>query len=809
MYTPTPAGPSTPATGGGDGFLGKVNAAVSQMKEDESEKPNRLDKEFPMELKSWKHIFTSETAWRWVFTHHYQEPNYRYQDGTIYRHRDYAGRIKKKTMSDRYLHHWNGYLRKLIVQCTDDMFERTGTTTWRRTYVRKVSPLVVRIATWVIDFSYDPDSWSDWGVQLLRAFPAALAMMFCSWTAADNTRFNGGYYSPINYTFHGEAKVWSNHLENIPSQHSASAISRTNEVYRAVKPRFLCFLNNPHSHEQGGVVPMAVEEWERAHPDSVLEYVFLGYTAEQFRGNDDLNALHYIGEIAAKQNGCIAFWCAASCMRVQEDIESEVYRIADVLRGAKKMVIALSTPYAPLPDNRKGNMEALLAQWGTRMWTFPEVLLSPGDTIDVYNRAVDLQTPIPVPKNQFASLAWADAVDSKQLIDHYLSKIQLSRLELAVIALRCLFSRQTDPYMRGDQSYALMGLLRMRPQIDRNDTAFQAFARLSLANDSDLLLERYLNLLPKSLDQPWYNMEDQYDAALWDITPSCQVAAICDEDTVVIDGCRGASIRWKSFLPIQGTTHPSWKRWFATILLLNNGWFFTIAIILFATSTVTTTTFFGDTTTTTDTGRIIAGIVFLLLWLWAFIMTPKLVRVIYGGKFHDVQAALFGVEGYLNPPTVERAIFGGNFQRMGWSQAGSPLSRCAINKFGERVGVDPRSDPLVLEKIERAKFAKPGELRIWTLVDTWNMELTLFEAVNPPTVVFLGASEGGMQRAIACSYDWTTQTFYRETVLRMPTTSLNRMDRVPRVRIGTSRPNDPKWVSTPVKVAQQPQPVAV
>jgi len=230
------------------------------------------------------------------------------------------------------------------------MFERTGTTTWRRTYVRKVSPLVVRIATWVIDFSYDPDSWSDWGVQLLRAFPAALAMMCCSWTAADNTQFNGGYYSPINYTFYGEAKVWSNRLENIPSPHNTSAIGRTNEVYRAVKPRFLCFLNNPYSPEQGGVVPMAVEEWERAHPDSVLEYVFLGYTGEQFRGNDDLNALHYIGEIAAKQNGCIAFWCAISCMRVQEDIESEVYRIADVLRGAKKMVIALSTPYAPLPQ---------------------------------------------------------------------------------------------------------------------------------------------------------------------------------------------------------------------------------------------------------------------------------------------------------------------------------------------------------------------------------------------------------------------------------------------------------------------------
>lgn len=64
------------------------------------------------------------------------------------------------------------------------------------------------------------------------------------------------------------------------------------------------------------------------------------------------------------------------------------------------------------------------------------------------------------------------------------------------------------------------------------------------------------------------------------------------------------------------------------------------------------------------------------------------------------------------------------------------------------------------------------------------MEVTLFEAVRPPTCLLLGAVEGGMQRAIGCSYDFTTATMYRETVLRVPTMTLNRMDRVPRVRLG-------------------------
>jgi hypothetical protein len=78
-------------------------------------------------------------------------------------------------------------------------------------------------------------------------------------------------------------------------------------------------------------------------------------------------------------------------------------------------------------------------------------------------------------------------------------------------------------------------------------------------------------------------------------------------------------------------------------------------------------------------------------------------------------------------------------------------------------------------------------LQVFTLVDTYNMQLTLFEAVRPPHALMFCASEGGMQRAIGCSYDWTNSTMYRETVLRMPTTMLNRMDRVPRFKLGLRR----------------------
>lgn len=65
--------------------------------------------------------------------------------------------------------------------------------------------------------------------------------------------------------------------------------------------------------------------------------------------------------------------------------------------------------------------------------------------------------------------------------------------------------------------------------------------------------------------------------------------------------------------------------------------------------------------------------------------------------------------------------------------------------------------------------------------------VTTFRAVRPPVVALLCGSEGGMQRALMCSYDWTSQTLWRETVLRLPTPVLEKMPRIGRVRFGLRR----------------------
>jgi len=79
--------------------------------------------------------------------------------------------------------------------------------------------------------------------------------------------------------------------------------------------------------------------------------------------------------------------------------------------------------------------------------------------------------------------------------------------------------------------------------------------------------------------------------------------------------------------------------------------------------------------------------------------------------------------------------------------------------------------------------------KIFTLIDTYTMEVTIFEAARPPIAILICGSEGGMKRAVGVSYDWSTETLYRETVLRVPTHVLNRMDRVDRVKFGLKRPD--------------------
>lgn len=90
----------------------------------------------------------SNSSFKWKFPNFYQEAGCQYRDQTVYRHRDDMDREFNSLTDDRYISCYDGKIKKLVVQTTDKIYDSPGNSTWRRTYIRNVSPLTLRIANW-------------------------------------------------------------------------------------------------------------------------------------------------------------------------------------------------------------------------------------------------------------------------------------------------------------------------------------------------------------------------------------------------------------------------------------------------------------------------------------------------------------------------------------------------------------------------------------------------------------------------------------------------------------------------------------
>jgi hypothetical protein len=673
---------------------------------------------------------------------------------------------------------------------------------------------------------------------------------------------NNGFYDPIRYRYWGYSKVARNHREDRPdvsqqpalpetdallgkrtesnhfaeaSQHTASRpeqrqaskgltqerIQELNDESdqdyddlpgRHLRPRYLCFLR-----EDGGYNVVKVKNWIEEHGEEAdLEYIFVSFTRKHFNTSEGKgrNDLVQIAEKAARQAGVPAFWLDFECMPKdvlgKEVFEEDVNRICDVVRGAHSLAVALCRPAGGKKAN--SSTTALLRQWGSQLWTLPEVLLSPPE----HKIAIYIQgeaEPEKLAKRNFAARAWEDGRAVRQLIDHYESSLILTPLELVTIALQCLQGRLTEMvrtgyklYSPGDMSYALMGLLRRRPKANRTDTDFEAFARLSLANDSDMLLERLICMLPPRKGLPWHEMTDAWGVRLWDIYPTCQIAGIAENQTVILDGAFGATIRWKSLAPVAAIKRDTTLRTVAKLCIRLTPAYFVIGVATLASGA--SQHFPGGQTNPV----LVIGIIFFVLAMTIVLALPYLLLITYKGKFWTTQAWFFGIEGQLPIGTIEEHLFGINLGRLKWSSNGSILSRHQISTRqdaleGECEGLEPNTTqnqqvqtteneprhPANLagqpeaprpgsQAIQQPQTPPNDRHRLFTLVDTYTMTVTLFEATRPPVAVLIGGREGGMQRAVLCSYDWRTQTFCREAVLRMKTMAVDKMFRVDRFR---------------------------
>lgn len=585
---------------------------------------------------------------------------------------------------------------------------------------------------------------------------------------------------------------------------------------RHFRPRYLCFLKDGPNGPGTEYKRHEVTDWLKDHDEASTDFVFISYTRVHFLvdaaikwqkkpepneakkaehqklADEDRKMVLAYGMEAARSANKRAFWVDFECIVDPDGVaransrSEDIYRMSDIVRAAHSLVILIGPPHdIRLPGKKyQGSFDSAtvtqwLRGWSGRLWTLPEILLCPHEPPVKLYVAGGPNPPKEIAKrNMAARSVWNDPKLVRQLIDHYESSIHLTPLELISIALECLSSRDTDKHSNGDLSYALMGLLRRRPVVDKSDSGFEAFARLSLANDSDKLLERLICMQPTHRSATWDIIRDAWGARLWDIEPHCQIAGIVDHQTVTLDGAFGATIQWDAMEQVAFIKRPTIRRLIGKILLRGVPGYFVFSLLLFISWAVQPDRW------SLFLPLFIVGIIFLIFSIIIILLIPVMLRDIYQGKFWSTQAHFLGLEGIPSDiGKIEQLIFGFNSGRLKWSIAGSVLSRNGRSESGECIGLRP------LVSDDSNQGAHQGET-VFTLIDTYAMTATAFYAAKPPTTVIVCGREGGMQRAILCSYDWRKNTFVGESVIRIKTMVLDRMFRVDRFRFALGRRTD-------------------
>lgn len=162
-----------------------------------------------------------------------------------------------------------------------------------------------------------------------------------------------------------------------------------------------------------------------------------------------------------------------------------------------------------------------------------------------------------------------------------------------------------------------------------------------------------------------------------------------------------------------------------------------------------------------------AGAIILVIGLILTISAPWAVRMLYGGKVWGNSAWLIGFEGTMPIKALERMTFGDEANRFSYAPSSSLLCQ---RDNEERVGRGPD----FAEKPGSPQPPLPPGHRLFTLIDTATMTVSIFSAVRPPSVALICGREGGMLRVVMCHYERSTNCLYKETILRMETPMLDK-----------------------------------
>ena len=731
------------------------------------------------------------------------------------------GQISKKYEDvDTYLSTTSYTPRRLIVQATEHVrkSERHSTKDWRRRKMEGSVPLALRMAEWALRpvnpprrGDQDPDvrSYSIFGClhSFLRILLIGLPLQVLLALPGAEAPWEADQIEDTYLDYPGYHWKWAKHAINPLDQRPGASKKTSKSKVASSKSRLL----RPRQ-----LIVYREGCWQlESNPSPDLQYLFISYANVHFSTHISIEGgqqLERMAEYATFQANCNAYWLDYKCRAPKSDLElltADVNRMCDVIRGSKRVVVMLRDPRNSL---RPESPELLMEEWGKRMWTLPEGLLAPGNVHFCYMED-DSFKMFSLNKVEMTARVWKDPPmddddpPTRLLAEHYSNNATLGRLEFFASALAALSNREPDNlFTDADLAYALMGLLHYRIQPDETDSLFQALARLSLANDNDRLIERMVCMYP----HPKYSFrdlfkilsqKDQYETHLWDIKPLCEVVGVGDEpNTVLLNNCRAIPIRWKQFPRMQYRRHVGFKKTIAEFFVRSGAWWviagvslaWTYAPIILALSSSSgsgsgnNTRPANGTSPHNSTGpesnlstdgsgngfdttliKYFATLIgaFLAVGFLLSFLGPHSVRRLFGGAVLQTAPHLIGFEGVEEIRKLEKLMFGNCQGRLCYEPSSTLF--CLENRHPDRrEGLEPK---WIKEDPDNPEPPLQGNhQRIFTLVDTNKLTVSIFSAQRPPTVALICGSEGGMLRTILCSWRFSSDCLFKEAVIRMP-----------------------------------------
>ena len=115
-----------------------------------------------------------------------------YDSTQSYHHRDVMDRKYMGQKDYRYISPYDGKIKTLVVQCVDDILSGPGNGTWKRTYIRNVTPIFYRVAMWPLNHVDMREGAlqtpEDWALAIFKWVPASILLTIGVSFAMDHAR---------------------------------------------------------------------------------------------------------------------------------------------------------------------------------------------------------------------------------------------------------------------------------------------------------------------------------------------------------------------------------------------------------------------------------------------------------------------------------------------------------------------------------------------------------------------------------------------------------------------------------------------